>query len=98
MMLRREAFQRVGGLDEQFSVAYDDVDLCLRLRRAGYDNVFLPHVILYEHGQAAAKEGPLKRLQPDLELMQLRWRPRELEDPCYNPNLALEEGGYALRI
>ena len=98
MMVRREAFRRAGGLDEQFATAYGDIDLCLRLRRAGYDNVFLPHVVFYEHGDPGSTELHLRRFAPDFQLMRSRWRTNELEDPCYNPNLALEKGTYALRV
>ena len=97
-MVRRDAFLGVGGLDEQLSMAYGDVDLCLRLRRASHANVFLPHVVLYEHRQAGHEKRSLKRYVPELELIQRRWRTHELEDPCYNSNLALEEGAYALRV
>ncbi len=98
VMVRREAFLNVGGLDEQLAMAYGDIDLCLRLQRAGYHNVYLPHVVLFEHALAVESDDPHKRFGPELELMRLRWRTDEVEDPCYNPNLALEAETYALRI
>ncbi len=98
LMMRREVFRRAGGFDEQFAMGYGDVDLCLRLRRAGYDNVFIPHVIVYALAQERSAKGSLKPFGPDLELMRTRWRGLEAEDPCYNPNLGFEKGGYALRI
>ena len=58
---------------------------------------FLPHVVLYEHRRPATRSG-LQKLAPELQLIQARWRTHELEDPCYNSNLALEAGAYALRV
>jgi GT2 family glycosyltransferase len=97
-MVRREAFLNVGGLDEQLAMAYGDIDLCLRLQRAGYHNVYLPHVVFLEHKRGVEAEDPFRRFGPELELMRLRWRTDEVEDPCYNPNLALETETYGLRI
>jgi O-antigen biosynthesis protein len=98
MMVRREAFLRVGGLDEQLTSAFGDVDLCLRLRRSGYDNVFLPHVVVIEHTQPEESHRPIKRAGPEFDLMRTRWRTHEVEDPCYNPNLAMDYETYGLRV
>jgi glycosyltransferase involved in cell wall biosynthesis len=98
MMVGREAFLRVGGLDEQLTFAYGDLDLCLRMRRAGYDNVFLPHVVLVEHKQSDETEPPIQRAGPEFDLMRTRWRTHEVEDPCYNPNLAIDTETYGLRV
>ncbi|MBD5654625.1 MAG: glycosyltransferase family 2 protein, partial [Candidatus Eremiobacteraeota bacterium] len=46
MMVRRDAFEQVGGFDERLAVAFNDIDFCLKLRAAGYRNVYLPHAIL----------------------------------------------------
>jgi O-antigen biosynthesis protein len=97
LMIRREAFLRVGGLDEQLTLDYADIDLCLRLRHAGYDNVFLPHVVLIEH-KLDEGDRPTKRGGPELDLMRTRWRAHEVEDPCYNPNLAMDSETYGLRV
>ena len=47
LMIRRAVFDEVGGLDEELAVAFNDVDFCLKVQRAGYRNVYLPHVVLY---------------------------------------------------
>ncbi|HEY9845159.1 MAG TPA: glycosyltransferase family 2 protein, partial [Candidatus Caenarcaniphilales bacterium] len=47
LMCRREVYQLVGGFDESLTVAYNDVDLCLKMIEKGYRNVYLPHVVLY---------------------------------------------------
>jgi len=98
MMVRREAFLRVGGLDEQLTLDYGDIDLCLRLRRSGFDNVFLPHVVLIEHTKPDAPDRPIKHAGPEFDLMRMRWRAHEVEDPCYNPNLAMDSETYGLRV
>jgi GT2 family glycosyltransferase len=95
MMVRRESFLRVGGLDEQLTAGYRDVDLCLRLKHAGYDNVFLPHVVVCDRSSVA--EESAKRDDREIEIMRLRWRPDDNEDPCYNPNLSLDTQTYVLR-
>jgi glycosyltransferase involved in cell wall biosynthesis len=98
MMVRRETYLRVGGLDEQLALDYGDIDLCLRLRRAGYDNVFLPHVVVIEHQQLDEPNRPIPQAGPDFDLMRARWRTYEVEDPCYNPNLAMDSETYGLRV
>ena len=47
MMVSAESFDQVGGLDESFAVAFNDVDFCLRLRRAGYHVLFTPYAEAY---------------------------------------------------
>jgi hypothetical protein len=70
----------------------------LRLRRAGYDNVFLPHVVVIEHQQLDEPNRPIPQAGPDFDLMRARWRTYEVEDPCYNPNLAMDSETYGLRV
>ena len=53
MMIRRHVFQDMGGFDEQFKVAFNDVDLCLRLRKRGYLILYHPLALLYHHECAA---------------------------------------------
>ena len=53
MMTRRKAFDEVGGFDERFPTDFNDVDYCLRLRRAGYRVVFTPWAQLYHHESAS---------------------------------------------
>ncbi len=49
LLVRRDVFEQVNGFDEAFSVAFNDVDLCLRVQQAGYRNVWTPHAQLYHH-------------------------------------------------
>ena len=66
-MVRREVYEAVGGLDESFAVAFNDVDFCVRVRKAGYQNLFTPFAMLYHYesksrglDEAPRKAGPLR--------------------------------------
>ncbi len=89
----RKKYLGVGGMDEQsLAVAYNDVDLCLKLRRAGYLNVWTPHAELYHHESATRGRdvSPEKRLRLKAEaaVMNERWGMREYQDPYYHPALS----------
>ena len=47
LMMRRDVFEEIGGFDEELAVAFNDVDLCLRIRERGYRVVYVPHALLY---------------------------------------------------
>lgn len=93
LMVSREAYERVGGLDERLQVAFNDVDFCLRLREAGYHNVWTPFARLYHHESASrgADDTPAKqqRFLGEVAWMQQRWGHLLLRDPAYNRNLSL---------
>lgn len=101
MVLRKAVFVEVGGLDEtNLAVAYNDVDLCLRLMEKGYRNLWTPNAELYHHESASrgAEDGPEKqaRFQQEIAYMKERWHPLLLRDPAYNPNLALDRESFTL--
>ena len=100
MMMRRSVFEEVGGFDERFAVAYNDVDLCLRIGRAGYRIVYLPHVVLFHYESKSrgydVSEEQVARDQRERELMQRVWGIAGLRDPCYNPNLTLEREDFSI--
>ena len=85
MMTLASVFAEMGGLDEGLTVAFNDVDYCLRLREAGYRIVYTPHAELLHH--ESASRGTLH--PPDDEaFFRQRWGcPGEFIDPYYNPNL-----------
>lgn len=94
LVVRREVFFQVGGFDEQnLAVAFNDVDLCLRLREAGYLNTWTPFARLYHHESASrgADNTPEKnrRYHAELAYMRDRWGPALDNDPAHNPNLSL---------
>jgi GT2 family glycosyltransferase len=82
MMIRPTVFWRVGGNDERLRIAYNDVDLCLRIRQAGFQIVYTPYVELlhYEGGTRSGWEH-----DEDGPLLGARWNPRETVDPYYSP-------------
>ena len=100
LMVRREVFQAVGGLDEQLAVAYNDVDFCLRVQALGLRNVVLGHVRLVHHesrtrGYDTSPEKR-RRLEAEGAILRDRWGALLLDDPATNPNLNPVD--YSLRI
>jgi GT2 family glycosyltransferase len=99
MLVRREAFDRVGGFDEaELTVAFNDVDLCIKLREAGYRIVFTPDCIA-EHRESLSRgddfdETKLSRFMLENEVMQARWKHVLPFDLFYNRNFAREGGIY----
>ncbi len=93
LLTRRDVFDEVGGFDESLPVSFGDVDLCLKMRRAGYVIVYTPFAKLYHHRSA----GRHQTAEPhEVNLMRERW-PEVLErDPYYNPNLSRERANFSL--
>lgn len=93
MMTKRSSYLAVGGMEEALAVSYNDIDYCLRLRRAGQRVVFTPYAELthYESKTRGLEDTPEKkeRLAREAALFEERWR-EELAagDPFYNPNLS----------
>jgi GT2 family glycosyltransferase len=81
-MVRPGVFWRVGGNDERLRVAYNDVDLCLRIRQAGYEIVYTPAAELYHY--EGSSRGKYEHYE-DGPLFGIRWQPREQTDPYYSP-------------
>jgi GT2 family glycosyltransferase len=83
ILVRRDAFEAVGGFDEQFPDDYNDIDLCLRLRTAGFAIVYQPHV------QATHWEGRTRTAKETAkEAFVARWQHVFPRDPFYHPHLA----------
>lgn len=102
LLVRKEVFKEVGGLDEtNLPIAFNDVDFCLKVRGAGYRNLWTPYAELYHHESAsrgsddtAAKRA---RANAEVEYMRQTWG-RDLDsDPAYNPNLTLAYEDFSLR-
>ena len=102
LMIRREVWDQVGGLDEELSVAFNDVDFCLRVRAAGYLNVYVPHAKLYhyESKSRGLDDTPKKiaRSISEQQFMQKRWKVASTDDPFYSPHLSLTSEDYAIRL
>lgn len=101
-MIRREVFEEAGGFDEELAIAFNDVDLCMRIKAAGYRNIYLPHVVLYHHESksrgyedTADKQARFLREQ---QVMHERWKTDILPDPFYNVNLTRDAENYEIGI
>jgi hypothetical protein len=98
--VRRDTFEKVGGLDESLAVAFNDIDFCLRVRATGLRNLWTPFAELYHHESASrgAEDTPEKheRFRREVESMIGRWRDVIAHDPAYNPNLSMELTDYSL--
>lgn len=100
MVVRRDAYEQVGGLDERLHVAFNDIDFCLRLREAGYRNLWTPFARLYHHESASRgredSDEKIRRFLGEVQFMEDRWGELLQRDPAYNCNFSLEGKGYEL--
>lgn len=102
MMMKRQVFKQLGGFEERLSVAFNDVDLCLRTVQVGYLVVYNPEVELYHYESksrgAEDSEEKVRRFQEEIEFMRCRWMDlMKKGDPYYNRNLTLSKWNYSLR-
>jgi len=100
LVIRKSIYQQVGGLDEvHLRVAFNDVDFCIRVREAGYRNVWTPYAELVHHESATRGEdlSPEKRQRfvREGEYMKRRWADALANDPAYNPNLTVGSEDFA---
>lgn len=85
LMTRRAVFDEAGGFDEAFPIDFNDVDFCLKVRRAGYRIVWTPYARLFHHESASF--GPRAQDGAGIAEMRRRWADVIDADPYYNPNL-----------
>ena len=94
LLTRRDVFEEVGGFDEEcLPVHFNDVDLCLKMRRAGYSIVYTPFARLYHH-ESRVRSQPVEPLEANP--MRERWAQVLERDPYYNPNLSRERADFSL--
>ena len=103
LLIRKEIYDEVGGLDESYAVAFNDVDFCVRVRQAGYTNVFTPFAQLYhyESKSRGMEDNPekQKRFQGEVLRFQARWGDLLAKgDPCTNPNFNIQREDFSLKI
>jgi len=101
LVVQKAIYQEVCGLNEtNLTVAFNDVDFCLRLKEAGYRNVWTPYAELYHHESATRgyEDSPEKQLrfQNEVLYMQKRWGNLLMNDPAYSPNLTLDHEDFSL--
>lgn len=100
LMIKASVFREVGGLDEEnFRIAFNDVDLCLKVRQAGYLVVWTPYAEAYHYESKSRgyEDTPEKqiRFKGEIEHFQAKWKDiLQSGDPYYNPNLTLERGDF----
>ena len=101
LLIRKSHFMAVHGLDEQLAVAFNDVDLCLRLHKAGYACVYTPFAEMVHHESASRGDdltgARRERFVSEVTFMQERWQDRLLSDPFYSPNLSMWHGDFRPR-
>lgn len=101
LLLRKEVYEQVAGLDEEnLIVALNDVDLCLKVREAGYRNLWTPHAELYHHESISRglDDTPEKKARfiSEHTFMREKWKGKLQPDPYYNPNLTLVREDFSL--
>ena len=99
LLLRREIFEQVGGLDEKLVVAFNDVDFCLRVQAAGYRNVWTPYAEMTHHESASRGEentpATVARCGSEIAYVMARWGHSLAQDPAYSFNLSLEREDFS---
>lgn len=101
LLIRKEIFKAVGGFNEEdLDFALYDVDFCLKVREAGYRNLWTPYAELYLHkpNRPEAISTPEKRSRflQEINYMKKKWGENLLRDPCYSPNLTLDYEDFSL--
>src|SRR5450830_1085544 len=98
-LMRRDAFERIGGFDEAIAVGFGDVDLCLRTLEAGYRIMFCTHASLIQHESYTRAKGHDDPHPEDSALFSKKWRKFiDQGDPYYNPNLAIYSTRWDIRL
>ena len=101
LLIRRSVFDEVGGFNEKdLRVAFNDVDLCLRVLEKGYRNLWTPYSELYHH-ESLSRGGEntpekIARFNSEIEYMKKTWAERLKHDPAYNPNLTRDREDYSI--
>ena len=101
-LMKKSVFDELNGIDESFEVAFNDVDMCMRIRKAGYLICFTPYAELYhyESKSRGLEDTPEKKKRFEGEVLRFmdRWK-AELEagDPYYNPNLTLSYEDFSIK-
>jgi len=102
LLVKKSLYDELSGLDEKFTVAFNDVDFCLRIREKGYLIVFTPYAELYHYESKSRgfEDTEEKKLRFEGEVKMFRERYAALikkGDPFYNPNFTLNRADYSLR-
>lgn len=102
LMMKKSIFNEINGFNEEFAVAFNDVDLCMRIRKSGYLIVWTPYAEAYHYESISRghEDTPEKkeRFNNEVKMFKTKWE-KELEqgDPYYNPNLTLDRDDFSLK-
>lgn len=95
LVVRRDTFERVEGFDPALQVAFNDVDLCLRIGRLGLRNIWTPFAELYHHESASRgyedTREKAERFNAEMIYMRSRWGETLRDDPSYSPNFSIDD-------
>lgn len=101
LMIRREVYTEIEGLDEKYKVAFNDVDLCMKAREKGYLVIYTPYAEMYHYESKSRgsedTEEKRKRFHREIDLFKKKWG-LFIEDPYYNKNLTLDREDFSIRI
>jgi glycosyltransferase involved in cell wall biosynthesis len=101
LVVERKIFEQLGGLDEKYlTIAFNDIDLCLKIRQAGYRNLWTPFAEMYHYeSMSRGPEDTLEKVarhHQEVATMQQRWGTMLWNDPAYSPILTLEREDFAI--
>ena len=101
LMIKRRVFEKIGGFDEEFAVAFNDIDLCLKVRKEGLNVVYTPYAKLnhYESKTRGMEDTPekIKRFSQEIDRFKNKWDELlEKRDPYYNENLRLDKVNFEI--
>ena len=103
MMMRKNVYEEVDGFDPQWAVAFNDVDLCLKIRKAGYLIVYNPYAELMHYESKSRgyedNEEKVERFNSEIDNFMRVWKEfLDQGDPYYSPNLTLDKNDFSLRV
>lgn len=95
MMVRKSIYDDLGGLDEEFTVAFNDVDFCLKARDKGYLNIFTPYCEMYHYESKSrgfeTTKSKKNRFKQEVKMFRNKWKDViDAGDPYFNPNFSLD--------
>jgi glycosyltransferase involved in cell wall biosynthesis len=101
LVVRKSVYLEAGGLDEALTVAFNDVDFCLKVRDAGYRNVWTPYAELIHHESLSRghedTRARIRRFRGEIDFMKKKWSNALEADPFYSPHLTLEAEDFSIR-
>ena len=101
MMVKKSLYEQLGGLDEEFAVALNDVDFCLKVREKGLLNIFTPFAELYHYESKSRgsdkDDARAIRYQQESDRFKMKWeKVLSAGDPYYNPNFSLDHSDFTV--